>query len=293
MTTAAQTDEPILASWRVSDVLRHYPALLDVLVGLSPAFAHLRNPLLRKVQTRLVTIAQAAQIAGLEPAALVRTLNVAAGLASAADPNAATEGQSPPTGTPAPHGAVIADHPPLAADLDIRPLLARGEEPFRAIMLAAASVEPGQALRLRAPFEPVPLYDVLGRRGFSHRAYQHAADGWEILFVKAGPGNAEALPPKPTTRAAAASTPATNDAEVVDAIVTIDVSDLVPPELMVRILEALDQLAPGQTLLVEHVRRPVFLYPRLDELGYLHETREVGPSRVQLRIHKPKGWCAS
>ncbi|HEV7215214.1 MAG TPA: DUF2249 domain-containing protein, partial [Chloroflexota bacterium] len=75
--------------------------------------------------------------------------------------------------------------------------------------------------------------------------------------------------------------------ETVDATVQIDVSDLAPPEPMVRILEALEQLAPGQTLLVEHVRRPVYLYAQLDAKGYQHTTEELGPGRVQLRIYKP------
>lgn len=70
--------------------------------------------------------------------------------------------------------------------------------------------------------------------------------------------------------------------------VTINVSDLAPPEPMVRILEACAQLAPGRTLWVEHARRPIYLYPRLDEHGYAHETRELGPGRVELRIRRLK-----
>ncbi|MBI2910843.1 MAG: DUF1858 domain-containing protein, partial [Chloroflexi bacterium] len=36
--------EPILATWKVSEVLRRYPQLLGVLIDLSPAFGRLRNP---------------------------------------------------------------------------------------------------------------------------------------------------------------------------------------------------------------------------------------------------------
>ncbi|MBI3965523.1 MAG: DUF2249 domain-containing protein, partial [Chloroflexi bacterium] len=68
-----------------------------------------------------------------------------------------------------------------------------------------------------------------------------------------------------------------------------DVSELVPPEPMIRILEALEQLAPGETLLVYHVRRPIYLYPRLEELGCTHETWEIGPNRVELLIRKAGG----
>jgi hypothetical protein len=56
---------------------------------------------------------------------------------------------------------------------------------------------------------------------------------------------------------------------------------------MIRILEALEELPVGASLLVHHVRRPMHLYPRLDDLGYRHETREIGPNRVEVLIEKP------
>ena len=272
----------ILASWTLHAVLRHYPHLLDVLVGLSPAFSKLRNPVLRKVQTRLVTVAQAARIADLEPAALVRSLNAAAGLRTA--PEIPLDS---PEAAPAAPGSLF-EHAPVAVALDVRPMLARGEEPFHAILTAAAAVPVGQALRLRAGFEPLPLYDVLAGRGFSHRSRQLGPADWETILLRreqgggAGPGMSSGSVPSAVSRATMPAAP-----ELPSATVQIDVSDLAPPEPMVRILEAMAQLPPGQTLLVEHARRPVYLYPQLDALGYRHETREPGPGRVEIRIHKP------
>jgi uncharacterized protein (DUF2249 family) len=215
--------------------------------------------------------------------------------------------------------AAVADAPawtsaaPLGADLDVRPLLARSEEPFGAIMAAAKQVAPGQVLRLRATFEPFPLYHVLGKQGFAHAARQLAPGDWEVLFYRtpaeetAG-GSASDSATSPTSRLGGAAAPAAaagmgvrgNDAGAAgekwpapSRTVTIDVSDLVPPEPMVRILEALEQLNPGEALLVNHVRRPVYLYARLDELGYRHETRELGPNQIVLRILKPADWAAA
>ena len=71
-----------------------------------------------------------------------------------------------------------------AITLDVRPDLARGDEPFVRIMEAASNVKPGEALVLIAPFEPVPLYDVLSGRGFSHEAQQVAAAKWVVRFVR-------------------------------------------------------------------------------------------------------------
>jgi hypothetical protein len=40
-------------------------------------------------------------------------------------------------------------------------------EPFGAMTPATRRIQPGQSLRLLASFERVPLYAVLGKRGFS------------------------------------------------------------------------------------------------------------------------------
>ena len=67
--------------------------------------------------------------------------------------------------------------------LDVRPELRAGGEPFPRIVQAVASLEPGQAFRLLATFEPIPLYAVLGRKGLGHRAIHHGEGDWEILFT--------------------------------------------------------------------------------------------------------------
>jgi uncharacterized protein (DUF2249 family) len=267
--------EPIRADWKVSQVLGQYPQLLDVLVDMSPAFRHLRNPLARALRARLVSVAQAARIAGLEPNDLVHSLNAAIGLHS--EPSVAQ------VSAPAPISNDIRVDVPIAEDLDVRPLLANGQEPFSVIMASAARVPAHAALRLRTTFEPVPLYDVLGGRGFQHEAHQLGPDDWEIVFRR-GTGsasNSSTTAPGAQTATLVASTSLTRaEADMV----RLDVSDLAPPEPMVRILEAAAKLGPGQTLLVEHHRRPVYLYPQLDAQGFLHETRELGPGRVEILI---------
>jgi uncharacterized protein (DUF2249 family) len=68
--------------------------------------------------------------------------------------------------------------------LDVRPELERGGEPFVRIMEAAEAIKPGGALVIIAPFEPVPLYEVLGARGFVHQAERVAADEWAVQFMR-------------------------------------------------------------------------------------------------------------
>jgi uncharacterized protein (DUF2249 family) len=192
-------------------------------------------------------------------------------------------------------------------ELDVREFFARGEEPFRAIMAAVAQVRDGGALRLRVPFEPRPLYRVLGNQGFGHQARQLGPRDWEITFRKPGAESLESDPgaiadgstsgafPRPlegeneAPQAGRADPTGRLTAPALAPVrtITIDVSELVPPEPMIRILEAASHLEPGQALRVQHVRRPVYLYPRLDELGYAHETRELEAGKIEIMIRRP------
>ncbi|MHB0947813.1 MAG: DUF2249 domain-containing protein [Gemmatimonadaceae bacterium] len=76
-----------------------------------------------------------------------------------------------------------ADAPEI--ELDVREVLRNGGEPFPQIMAAIESVKPGDVLHLRATFEPKPLLNLLGSRGFWHETKSHAADDWSAWFWRA------------------------------------------------------------------------------------------------------------
>ncbi len=136
-------------------------------------------------------------------------------------------------------------------------------------MAAVKALGPDEVLVLRAPFEPIPLYDVLGKRGLAHWTECRDPDDWSVWFYR-GAGRAP--------REAAA--PAEHRSRV------LDVRGLEPPQPMVRILEELERLEPGQQIEVLHERRPMFLYPQLDERGFTHETDEPGPGLVRIVIRR-------
>jgi uncharacterized protein (DUF2249 family) len=70
------------------------------------------------------------------------------------------------------------------------------------------------------------------------------------------------------------------------AATTLDVRGLEPPLPMVRVLERLDGLPAGAALTVLHERRPLFLYPQLEERGFQHETDEPEPGLVRIVIRR-------
>ena len=65
---------------------------------------------------------------------------------------------------------------------DVRPVLARGDEPFGDIRAKVDALEPGHGLPVFAPFLPAPLIEVLKSEGFAS-AMEHRADGgWSVNF---------------------------------------------------------------------------------------------------------------
>lgn len=71
-------------------------------------------------------------------------------------------------------------------DVDVREQLRRGDEPFERIMAAASSLSPDGVLRVRAIFEPEPLYAVMAARGFDHWTEQLGAEDWRVWFFRPG-----------------------------------------------------------------------------------------------------------
>jgi uncharacterized protein (DUF2249 family) len=155
--------------------------------------------------------------------------------------------------------------------LDVREDIERGAEPFQRILAAVGALGPDEALVLHVPFEPLPLYKVLGARGFAHRAERRAPGEWWVWFYRQAPVSASApgvCPPAPGGQG----------------VVRLDVRGVEPPWPMVRVLEALERLGPGGRLEVLHNRRPLFLYPQLDERGFRHATDEPEPGLVRIAI---------
>ncbi|MDL4840585.1 DUF2249 domain-containing protein [Aquibacillus rhizosphaerae] len=69
-------------------------------------------------------------------------------------------------------------------EVDVREDIKNNIEPFKKIMDAVKTLEPNQQLILHAPFNPFPLYKVLGKKGFTHQSEQLEKKHWKIIFTK-------------------------------------------------------------------------------------------------------------
>jgi TusA-related sulfurtransferase len=300
----------IRATDRVADVLARDEALVDVFVAAAPAFERLRNPAMRRVMARLVTVEQAARVAGVDAERLLRSLNDACGAAGTApaasdvtDASATTRGgitAAHEFAALVPPAALAAVSPDRVIDLDVRDDLRNGDEPFSRIMAARRALAPDGALRLRAIFEPVPLYEVFGKQGLAHWTDRLADDDWIVWFYPAQPdaGPADAARSADAAATGAMEGPAADVATVASVEsaaraatepVVLDVRGLEPPKPMVRTLEALAALPPGGTLIQLNVRVPQMLLPQLDARGCTYVVHTEADDRVRVVIHAPAG----
>ena len=144
---------------------------------------------------------------------------------------------------------------PVFKELDVRPILATGGEPFQAIMAAVESLAPGQGLTLLAPFKPQPLFTVMERKGFVHQVTELDGGDFEVRFL---PRATEVL----------ASEDVEDGDEWPEPVRAFDFSDLDPPQPMVRILSELETMSPGEVMFAVLAREPLFLFPELSKRGH-------------------------
>lgn len=159
-----------------------------------------------------------------------------------------------------------------ATEVDVRPDLEEGREPFSRIIAAVEALADDGVLLLRAPFEPVPLYRVLGLRGFDHYTESTPDGGFEVWFHRArreGPPGGDAPGDTP-----------------IAFVVVADLRGLPSAERVARTFEALAGLPQGGALLQVHDRVPSLLLPMLAERGFECDVVEEGATRVRLLIRR-------
>lgn len=247
---------PFTLDTNIADALRERPALRQLLPAFHPAFQKLNHPVLGRIMPRLVDVRGAARVAGVDAAALLEVMNLPG---------------PPPAGTVLPAAARTDESTPAWLQggsprrLDVRPQLARGDEPFALIMEALRGLSAGQALTVEAPFEPAPLRALLGGRGWeSHVRWEGEtclASFWRPPDrPAAGAAPDDDLPPLAERLAA------------VEGGYEIDVSDLAPPAPLRLALMAID--ADCLPLTMRHRREPALLYPQLEQRGLGWSVRE-------------------
>ena len=160
-------------------------------------------------------------------------------------------------------------------ELDVRPILATGKDPFMDIMEKVKNLKEDETLMLINTFEPIPLYSVLGKKGFGHKTINENGE-FKIYFFRDDNLSSED------------STEEKKKPEFNEEVFELDVRDLEPPEPMVKILETLPKLSDNTILLVHHHREPLMLYDKLAERGYEAIANKIEENYYKVVITKVK-----
>ncbi|WP_448190306.1 DUF2249 domain-containing protein [Azospirillum sp. sgz301742] len=260
---------PLTADTSLAKALRADPELAERLTGrLGPD-----NPLSRllaagNLPVGRIHFADAAAIAGLPVDTL---LMLAAGPAAAASEPA-----------PAPAAAASGNdwfaqaERSGAAIVDVRPLLAEGQDPFASVLQASATVEPGGFLMLDAPFDPAPLRRVLAGKGFMSVGRPVEPGHWRICFRRDGSAADDSVFDPPALRK-----PGETWRE--GAALHVDVRGMTPPGPLTAVLR-LVEAGEAEEIVVHHDRDPMLLYPELEERGWECVTKTAHGDEVRLLL---------
>ena len=255
------------ADTNVVDALEADPSLIDRLSALSPALERFREPEQREALGAVVSLSDLAVMAGVRLSDLLLAANAQSPGACAVDLDRAPDEDAP---------AWMADFRESdAARIDVRPLVAEDEEPFTRVLAAAAGVPKGGGLVLDAPFNPLPLRGVLGRKGFATYGLRLSESSWRIYGLRTA--NDPDVPQPVETELGARVWSAADG-------VHIDVGNLEAPAPLVAILSLVDSSDHRGRIVVHHRRDPHYLYPELLERGWSWSRVEGEPGDVRLRL---------
>lgn len=267
----------ITKDMKISKVLASYPQTLGVLIKASPHFKKLENRILRKALAGRVTVEQAASIAGVDLYSLLYELNKSINNFVEPIKTLSEEMNNEET---------VKQKPEILEKINIdkihkldgRPIIESGKDPFQDIMAVVKELKGDEILLIINSFEPIPLYSVLGKKGFEHWT-EKENDSFKIYFYKER---------KIVQGESSQKQKSTSNEVDYKNVIELDVRELVPPEPMVKILETLSKVDENTVLLVHHHREPMMLYPKLEERGYDAVANKIEENYFKVVITKKR-----
>jgi len=266
----------INANTKIAAILKHKPDALEAIIGISSKFQKLRNPVLRKLLAARTTISMASKIGKCSEDDFFSKLKPLGfeinHIASTVDEE---KKQKPDFILSIPKEQIVV--------FDVRPIIASGGDPLKIINEKIKNLQHKQVLKIVNTFEPVPLMQLLQKKGFESYADVIEDNLVETYFYK----NSETKIQSEDQEVAELSK---NWDETFlkfkNNIQTIDVRSLEMPLPMLTILDALDKLPAETALYVYHKRIPVFLLPELSERKFDYRIKEISAGEVHLLIFR-------
>jgi len=267
----------ITKKMKILEIISAYPQTLEVFVKVSPHFKKLENKFLRKTLASRITVEQAASIAGVDLNLLLFELNKAINNSYIPEENLSDEMKNKENKVDRPEFLNKIDSKKIH-ELDVRPIIESGKDPFNNIMNEVKKLENDEILLIINSFEPVPLYSVLGKKGFEHWT-ERENNVFKVYFYRK-----EDLNEIGTSKEEKSTLKDVNYKNVIE----LDVRGLEPPEPMMKILETLARVDDETVLVVHHHREPMMLYPKLEERGYEAVSNKIEENYYKVVITKKR-----
>ena len=266
----------ITANTKISKIIKYDKQVIDVIASINKHFRKLKNPILCKMLASRVSVADAARIGGVTTEAFLKKLQdngYTVQFENAAEKNIPEQKSN--------HKTMDKSN---IVELDVRPILAGGVDPFDEIMKTLKSMNDDQTLLIINTFEPIPILNILKKRGYEYET-ERPEPGVVYTYLR----KTEKEPAtKEVTETKAGET---EDFKTIETRFTgkmkeIDVRDLEMPMPMVTVLEELEKLSDGEALYVHHKRLPQYLLPELENRGFKLVTKPVDENNMKLIIYK-------
>lgn len=261
----------INANTRVSKIIQHNEAAIEAIASINKNFRKLKNPVLRKLLAPRVKLQDAAKIGGVH---IQEVYNVLQPLGFEIDHHC--EPQKETT-----QKQLDMDYK-NAIRLDVRPILDKGNDPFKDIMAKLKEMDDGKTLCIVNSFRPSPLLNILEEKGYACDVQQKEDNLFECYIQKTMDADSSAEIQVSEVKISFEDV----EAKFKGKMVEIDVREFEMPEPMVKTLEAAESLTPGQALYVHHKRTPQYLIPELEKRGFQMLEKHIDDFNTKLIIFK-------
>jgi len=268
----------ISESTKISTLIKENEGVIDVIASINKHFRKLRNPVLRKMLAPRVSIADAARIGGVPVCVMIDKLKE---IGFKTDDDCGCE----PASQQDKYRLNKNDsdmRKETIVELDVRPILEGGTDPFEAIMAKLKTMDESHTLLIINTFEPIPLLNILKKKGYAYET-ERPENGVVHTYLEKFDGEAKEESDEATVSELSFKQVEQNFAGKMK---EVDVRDLEMPMPMVTILEEIEDVAEGHALYVHHKKLPQYLIPELEDRGYKWVSDEIDESNIKLIIFK-------
>lgn len=265
----------ITAKTKISQIIKYDKNVIDVIASINKHFRKLKNPILAKILATRVNVADAAKIGGVSTEEFLKKLQEN-GYEVEFNQEEKQVTQEEKTNAVMEKKNIVT--------LDVRPVLSEGVDPFDEIMKTIKRMKEEETLLIINTFEPIPLLNILQKRGYIYQTERPEPGIVHCYLQKAGPVT-------PTDEVTEVKGNEIDDFGSIETrfkgkLTEIDVREMEMPMPMVATLEALEKLNEGEALYVHHKRLPQYLLPELENRGYKLVKKPIDENNLKLIIYK-------